>query len=470
MATTPVEFFAPPGLTLDLELYPYGSDTIANGAGGDAATEHTNRDGLYSANVTETISGWHSAHVYDGSNNLIAVGAVYMEDDTSIKRVHDAADRIYPVEDGSIPTAHSDAAGGLPISDAGGLDLDAKIGALTFTVANKVDANATHISGDATAADNAESFFDGTGYAGTNNVIPTVTTLTGHTPQTGDSFARIGAAGAGLTDLGGMSTTMKGQVQTEAEEALQSHHVVLVKTTIATLASQTSFTLTAGSADNDAYNGCEIVIEDAVTAAQKAVGVVLDYTGATKTITLKDDPAVFTMATTDIVTIRPSRSLKPTVDNRVVDIDASGFVERVVLVDTTTTNTDMRGTNSAALASVCTEARLAELDAANLPADVDQIKADLPQRITKNVALSAFPFFMVLTSDHITGATGKTVTATRSLDGAAFAACANAVSEIANGWYKIDLAAADLNANTVALKFTATDCDARNITIVTQPT
>ena len=38
-----------------------------------------------------------------------------------------------------------------------------------------VPANATQISGDATAADNAEAFFDGTGYAGTNNVIPTVT-------------------------------------------------------------------------------------------------------------------------------------------------------------------------------------------------------------------------------------------------------------------------------------------------------
>ena len=40
-----------------------------------------------------------------------------------------------------------------------------------------VAANATQISGDATAADNAEAFFDGTGYAGTNNVIPTVTTV-----------------------------------------------------------------------------------------------------------------------------------------------------------------------------------------------------------------------------------------------------------------------------------------------------
>lgn len=38
--------------------------------------------------------------------------------------------------------------------------------------------NITQISGDATAADNAEAFFDGTGYAGTNNVIPTVTAVT----------------------------------------------------------------------------------------------------------------------------------------------------------------------------------------------------------------------------------------------------------------------------------------------------
>lgn len=38
-----------------------------------------------------------------------------------------------------------------------------------------VSANVVQISGDTTAADNAEAFFDGTGYAGTNNVIPTVT-------------------------------------------------------------------------------------------------------------------------------------------------------------------------------------------------------------------------------------------------------------------------------------------------------
>jgi len=38
-------------------------------------------------------------------------------------------------------------------------------------------------------------------FAPANYTIGTVTTLTGHTAQTGDSFARIGAAGAGLTAL-----------------------------------------------------------------------------------------------------------------------------------------------------------------------------------------------------------------------------------------------------------------------------
>lgn len=77
----------------------------------------------------------------------------------------------------------------------------------------KIQVNAVEISGDSVAADNAEAFFDGTGYAGTNNVIPTVTTLTGHTAQTGDSFARIGATGSGLTSLA--SQTSVNTIDTE---------------------------------------------------------------------------------------------------------------------------------------------------------------------------------------------------------------------------------------------------------------
>lgn len=134
-----------------------------------------------------------------------------------------------------------------------------------LTAGGNIKADALAISGDTTAADNAESFFDGTGYG-----------------------------------------------------------PILQRTTIATLASQTSFTLSAGSADDDAYNGCVIVVQDASTAAQKAVGVIADYVGSTKTVTLRTDPAVFTIATTDIVTILADRSLKSTVDNRTLDVTTGG--------------------------------------------------------------------------------------------------------------------------------------------------
>lgn len=47
------------------------------------------------------------------------------------------------------------------------------------STSSPIPANAVQISGDTVAADNAESFFDGTGYAGTNNVMPTVGTVNG---------------------------------------------------------------------------------------------------------------------------------------------------------------------------------------------------------------------------------------------------------------------------------------------------
>lgn len=87
MAAT-LELFAAPGLTLTVELYPQGSDTIANGAG-DSLTEATNRKGLYTAAIAETLSGWHTAHV-KLSGTVIAAGDVYMIDGQTCRvRDHD---------------------------------------------------------------------------------------------------------------------------------------------------------------------------------------------------------------------------------------------------------------------------------------------------------------------------------------------------------------------------------------------
>jgi len=86
------------------------------------------------------------------------------------------------------------------------------------------------------------------------------------------------------------------------------------------------------------------------------------------------------------------------------------------------------------------------------------------QSIKKNTALNNFSFFMVDTA----GApkTGLTVTAQRSIDGAAFASCANAVSELGSGFYLINLAATDLNGNSIAFRFAASGAVDTALTIL----
>jgi hypothetical protein len=69
-------------------------------------------------------------------------------------------------------------------------------------------------------------------------------------------------------------------------------------------------------------------------------------------------------------------------------------------------------------------------------------------------------FKLYLSSDHVSGATGKTPTVVLSKNGAAFAAPAGAVTELANGWYKVAGNATDSNAlGPLVLYATAADCD-----------
>ncbi len=115
------------------------------------------------------------------------------------------------------------------------------------------------------------------------------------------------------------------------------YHDAIRNTTIATLASQTSFTLTAGSADNNAYVGSEVVINQAASAVQVCMGIISAYTGSTKTVTLAADPAIFTIAAKDNICIFHRKNvyawnglpavalpLVPTVAGRTLDVSATG--------------------------------------------------------------------------------------------------------------------------------------------------
>lgn len=80
---------------------------------------------------------------------------------------------------------------------------------------------------------------------------------------------------------------------------------------------------------------------------------------------------------------------------------------------------------------------------------------ELRQSIARDVMV-----LLVLSSDHVTGATGKTLTITASKNGAAFAGIAPTVTERGNGWYAISLTAAHTDTlGDLALHITAADTD-----------
>lgn len=89
--------------------------------------------------------------------------------------------------------------------------------------------------------------------------------------------------------------------------------------------------------------------------------------------------------------------------------------------------------------------------------------------LKKNQALSNYHFLMTDSTAH-NPATGKTVTVTRAIDNGAFGAgTLGSVTEVANGLYRIDLPAADLNGNVVTLRMTASGCDDLIVTLILEP-
>ena len=90
--------------------------------------------------------------------------------------------------------------------------------------------------------------------------------------------------------------------------------------------------------------------------------------------------------------------------------------------------------------------------------DVNSVLAQLPSSPLKNTAFT-YVIKMVLASDHVTPATGLTVSMTRSLDGAAFGAATGTVTEISTGHYSVAASQADMNGDMVTHRFTAATAD-----------
>jgi hypothetical protein len=142
------------------------------------------------------------------------------------KLIDDAYDTTRGLAGTALPAAAADAAGGIPISDAGGLDLDTLLGTLTnatyglSAIENLVDdlesrltaaragyLDKLNITGDvagatplATMQGNVTDILADTNEV-QGKIIGTIAAGT-HNPQSGDSYGRIGVNGAGLSALG----------------------------------------------------------------------------------------------------------------------------------------------------------------------------------------------------------------------------------------------------------------------------
>lgn len=96
-----------------------------------------------------------------------------------------------------------------------------------------------------------------------------------------------------------------------------------LNTTIATLASQTSFTLTSGPAEDNALNDYWAIIHDVASAVQTARVQISAYTGSTRTVTLAAG-GTFTVAAGDNISIMGPMPLQVTVTGRKLDVSSTG--------------------------------------------------------------------------------------------------------------------------------------------------
>jgi len=242
----------------------------------------------------------------------------------------------------ALPNAAADGVGGLPISDAGGLDIDAKLANTNEVTAARMGALTDLIDGgrldlilDARASQASIDVIDGIVDTIVARVIGTLATGT-HNPQSGDAFARLGApAGASVSaDIAAI------EAQTDDIGAAGAGLTAVPDSAgVTTLLSRIPATLFSG-----------------ITSLAQWLGL------------LGGKQAGNTTARTEL---RATGAGAGTFDELADSLEA--------IRDTAPLGTAMRGTDNAALASVCTETRMSELDAGTpgkAAAEIDLIKTD----------------------------------------------------------------------------------------------
>jgi len=363
----------------------------------------------------------------------------------------------------ALPNAVADGAGGLPVSDAGGLDMDTKLANTNEVTAARMGALTDLIDGgrldlifdELTAQGDTnetkiDNTFDDVGdvLTNTNTIIADTNELQTDLHDGGRLDLLIDAIKA-VTDVlpdGGALTALLASIATILADtselqtddvpgliaALNDLDAAGIRSAVGLASANLDTQLAALPTDSDVNAQCDLALSDydAPTKTEMDAG----FAG------LNDLSAADVNAECDTALSDYDPPTKAELDSGLAGLN--DLAQSDILADSTPFN----GANIAAI----------------------KAKTDnLPSGIPKNVALSNFAFFMVDSSDHVTPKTGLTITATISKDGGAFASCSNSATELSSGVYLIDITQTEMNADVITLKFTASGADQRTITIKT---
>lgn len=242
-----------------------------------------------------------------------------------------------------------------------------------------------------------------------------------------------------------------------------------------------TITLRSGASATDNFYKGDVVFIYGGTGANQPPNIVASYVGSTKVATMVNSWTVTPDSTSKYVIIPSPFVTDPWDEARSSHTTSGSFGEGVGSVQGNVTGAvgsvtgavgSVTGNVGGSVASVTAGVTVTTNNdktgyTVSTVSDKTGYSLTTSPGILKNTALAKFPFVMTDATTHAPK-TGLTVTATRSLDGGAFASCTNAVVELASGAYLIDLAAGDVNGTTVHLRFTATGADDLLIAIKTQ--
>jgi len=247
--------------------------------------------------------------------------------------------------------------------------------------------------------------------------VDTITTYTGNTLQTGDTFALANGA-TGFTAIDTVVDTiladtadMQPKLGTPAADIAAD--IAAVKAETALIVADTGELQTDWAntgrldtiLDTAASGGSAptaAAIRTEIDSNSTQLAAIVEDTGTTIPGTITTLQATADAIPTTAMRGTDSAALASVAtEARLAELDAGNLPTDIAAIPTTA----MRGTDSAALASVATEARLAELDAANLPTDI----AAIPTTAMRGTDLAATATALSTVSTTI-GAAGAGLT------------------------------------------------------------